>query len=397
MGFIIVVFLTFFYASSGSKTTSEEATFDVTHYGAIGDGNADDTDAFVQAWADVCACESEEPTLFVPPDLTFLLRCVSFSGPCRLPNIYIQLLGDITAPKSLDGWEGCDTNGYLIKFDSIDGLTIEGGGQLDGQGSIWWPGSEVQPTGADCKCPSMLQFHKCDGLQLIGTRHINGPKRHISIYGCRDVEVHDLHISAPEYSPNTDGIDVGLSSHVYIHDSTIETGDDCVAIGSGVYDINVTGVFCGPGHGISIGSLGKNGHTSTVEKVIVRDCTLSGTQNGLRIKTVPGYAKKITFRDITLENVKNPIIIDQHYCTSTLNHYCPAPPGASAVQVSGITYKNIYGTSASKKAISFDCSEDYKCHGIVTKKVDITGEDVTAYCKNVYGKFYDTNPSINCH
>ncbi|GJU64570.1 probable polygalacturonase [Tanacetum coccineum] len=353
MGFISVVFLTFFYASSGSKTTSEEATFDVTNYGAIGDGNADDTDAFVQAWADVCAYESEEPTLFVPPDLTFLLRCVSFSGPCRSPNIYIQLLGDITAPKSLDGWEGCDTNGYLIKFDSIDGLNIEGGGQLDGQG---------QNANAH--------------------------------------EVHDLHISAPEYSSNTDGIDVSLSSHVYIHDSTIETGDDCIAIGSGAYDINVTGVFCGPGHGISIGSLGRNGHTSTVEKVIVRDCTLSGTQNGLRIKTVlhgQGYAKKITFRDITLENVKNPIIIDQHYCTSTLNHYCPAPPGASAVQVSGITYKNIYGTSASKKAINFDCSEDYKCHGIVTKKVDITGEDVTAYCKNVYGKFYDTHPSINCH
>lgn len=70
----------------------------------------------------------------------------------------------------------------------------------------------------------MLHFQKCNGLQLIGTRHINGPKRHISINGCRDVEVHDLHISAPEYSPNTDGIDVSLSSHVYIHDSTIETG-----------------------------------------------------------------------------------------------------------------------------------------------------------------------------
>ena len=53
-------------------------------------------------------------------------------------------MGDITAPKSLDGWEGCDTNGYMIIFDSIDGLTIEGPGQLDGQGSIWWPGLEVQ-------------------------------------------------------------------------------------------------------------------------------------------------------------------------------------------------------------------------------------------------------------
>lgn len=41
-GFLMVMFLSFSYISFGSKSASA-ATFDVTSYGAIGDGNTDDT------------------------------------------------------------------------------------------------------------------------------------------------------------------------------------------------------------------------------------------------------------------------------------------------------------------------------------------------------------------
>lgn len=133
-----------------------------------------------------------------------------------------------------------------------------------------------------------------------------------------------------------------------------KTGDDCVAISGGNYNINVTRVSCGPGHGIryhlmlftslvkiadqkdlwrncnifryidynrmyqkklvmchglhslrvtictkiygSIGSLGKNGSYTTVEKVLVRHCNITGTQNGLRIKTVPVRLYEIWLR-----------------------------------------------------------------------------------------------------
>lgn len=37
----------------------------------------------------------------------------------------------------------------------------------------------------------------------------------------------------------------------------------------------------------SIGSLGENGGNDKVEKVRVESCNITGTQNGLRIKTVP--------------------------------------------------------------------------------------------------------------
>ncbi|KAM0009371.1 putative endo-polygalacturonase [Helianthus debilis subsp. tardiflorus] len=388
MGFLMVILLSF--VCIFETKTASAATFDVTSYGAIGDGNTYDTEAFVKAWGDLCGDTSEDPTLVVPSGKTFLIQCVSFVGPCQASSVHFQLLGDITAPKSRDGWKGCDTN-YLMFFQSVHGLIMDGPGQIDGQGSIWWPRSIVKPMGVKCDdCPMLLRFEKCNGLQLEGSRYTNSPQSHVRIEGCEGVDVGNLHISAPEHTPNTDGIDISWSSHINIHDSVIESGDDCVAINSGIFDINVTGITCGPGHGISIGSLGKNGVESTVEQVQVRNCNLTGTSNGVRIKTVPngkGYARSILFEDINFINVKNPIIIDQHYSD--------APN--TAVKVSDVTYRNIHGSSASKIAITFDCDEEVKCTGIVTNEVGITGDNVYSECKNVDGEFTDTTPQITCN
>ncbi|GJX30457.1 probable polygalacturonase [Tanacetum coccineum] len=84
------------------------------------------------------------------------------------------------------------------------------------------------------------RFHECNELQLSGTTHINSPKLHMSIVDYEDVDIRYRKIVAPGDSPNTDGIDVSASTRINIHDSNIQTGDDCVAINGGVYDIKVT-------------------------------------------------------------------------------------------------------------------------------------------------------------
>lgn len=75
---------------------------------------------------------------------------------------------------------------------------------------------------------------------------------------------------------------------------------------------------CGPGHGISVGSLGRYHDEQPVNGVTVRNCTLKNTMNGVRVKTWPdspsGVASDMTFEDIIMDNVSNPILIDQKYC-----------------------------------------------------------------------------------
>lgn len=67
-----------------------------------------------------------------------------------------------------------------------------------------------------------------------------------------------------------------------------------------------------------MGSLGKYSAEKDVVGVRVKNCTINGTQNGVRIKTWPGSpaskASSFWFEDIVMINVSNPIIIDQEYC-----------------------------------------------------------------------------------
>ena len=68
----------------------DPSIFDVTEYGAIGDGFTDDTIAFREAWKDACA--NENSTLLVPSDGVFMIRSSIFSGPCRSGLVFQVLL-----------------------------------------------------------------------------------------------------------------------------------------------------------------------------------------------------------------------------------------------------------------------------------------------------------------
>lgn len=63
--------------------------------------------------------------------------------------------------------------------------------------------------------------------------------------------------------------------------------------------------------------------------ITVKNCTLTGTENGVRIKTWPGSppsaASKFIFHDIVMNNVKNPIVIDQEYNSHNKKQVHPLP------------------------------------------------------------------------
>lgn len=143
---------------------------------------------------------------------------------------------------------------------------------------------------------------------------------HFIVFGCENMTFTDLTLKSPEHNRNTDGIKIAQTNGINITSVKIGTGDDCVAMISGTKNAWISNVVCGPGHGISVGSLGKNDGETDVEDIVVKNCTFVGTSNGLRIKTWAAPLKKtlnasnFVYEDIVMNSVQNPIVIDQQYC-----------------------------------------------------------------------------------
>ncbi|XP_034695595.1 probable polygalacturonase At3g15720 [Vitis riparia] len=367
------------FSSLSSTTNATSPYFDVMDYGAVGDGKTDDSQAFLKAWNETCKAQSPDATMNIPAK-TFLVNPAKFWGPCVPTRINIQVAGQIIANTD----QSLYSNNYWLHFAYLGGLTLTGSGTIDGQGAGSWP---------ERKGVAALQLFSITDLEINGLTHTNPQKAHISMTGCNGVNINNITISAPEDSPNTDGIDIGYSSHIQIQNSKIGTGDDCIAISTNCSFINITDVTCGPGHGISIGSLGNPvyGGYDTVSEIHVRSCDFIGKNTtGVRIKTWQGghgEVRNITYEYNKFYDIARPIVIDQFYCP---DNACQNNTGTSAVAISDVSYTNMGGTSSGDDpAISLRCGDKNSCNNIVLDNVHIKNSDSTkpasADCLNVKG------------
>ncbi|KAI5005559.1 hypothetical protein ZWY2020_032802 [Hordeum vulgare] len=349
-------------ATATAVWKGEGTRYSVMAFHAAGDGETDDTKAFEETWNSACR-DSGGSNVYIPAGRTFLLRDATFSGPCRSP-ITVQVDGDIVAPKTL--WQLKSSN--ILTFHEVDNLTVDGSGQIDGRGAPWWDCHNHKKCSAR---PMLVAFSFCNGLRVTNIRLKDSAEKHISMYKCSHAQVNNVSITAPGDSPNTDGITMGGCSHVHISSCSIQSGDDCVSILTGTTDVNVTDITCGPGHGISVGSLGADGEgPAMVESVTVSNCNFFNTMNGVRIKSWQGgegKANGFIFRDLNMTEVQYPIDIDQFYCP---HGNCPERQGG--VAITDARFINIQGTSSEREAIKIICSKSVPCHDIHLDNVDIS-------------------------
>ncbi|XP_062206304.1 polygalacturonase At1g48100-like isoform X2 [Phragmites australis] len=386
---------------------SQGAVFNVVDFGAKGDGVSDDTKAFEGAWA--AACKQGASTVLVPPELEFLVGPISFSGPYCKPNIIFQLEGTILAPTGAKAWG----SGLLqwLEFTKLNGIVIQGNGIINGRGQQWWTYSDPDDEDDDDTYnveldrmpqikPTALRFYGSFKVVVADITIINSSQCHLKFDNCQEVMVHDVTISSPENSLNTDGIHLQNSKDVSIHHTNLACGDDCISIQTGCSNINIHNVNCGPGHGISIGGLGRDNTKACVSNVTVRDINMFRTTTGVRIKTWQGgigLVQDIRFSNIQVSEVQMPIMIDQFYCDrSTCRNQ------TSAVAVSGVQYENIRGTFTIKP-VHFACSDSLPCSGISLTGVQLRPVQIPHYhlnnpfCWQAFGELYTpTVPPVAC-
>ncbi|KAI3930413.1 hypothetical protein MKW92_014121 [Papaver armeniacum] len=361
----VAVFLAIFPLSANA------VIYNILNFGANPDNGTDSTEAFLQAWSLAC-------TNGYLVELTYLVNTIAFGGPCESAGVTIQIDGEIQAHQEI----GNHVNWVL--FEDINGLTINGG-ILEARGSQFW---DCKRSGANCpQGATSLSFNNVQNVTVSGIVSVDSQRAHMAINDCTSMKISNVTLIAPSQSPNTDGIDIQSSTGIEIVDSSIRTGDDCIAIGPGTNNLLVQGVACGPGHGISIGSLARNPNEAGVEGITVKDVTFTGSENGLRIKTWPkpsdGFVKNVLYQNVVMNNVRNPIIIDQNYCPGSKG----CSDQSSGLKISGVTYLNVSGTSATPIAITFDCSASTPCDGIKLDNVNLTylEEPAKSFCFSAIG------------
>ncbi|KAJ6410316.1 hypothetical protein OIU84_007130 [Salix udensis] len=138
--YLLLLLVSILGAATSAPSRSCNQAYSVVDYGAVGDGDTDDTQAFKDAWKDVCKSSSCSPIIQVPGGKTFLLQPLTFNGECKPDQIIFQVDGTITAPSDPNDWN-CHGNKYCkqwITFDEVANLVIRGSGTVDGRGSTWW-------------------------------------------------------------------------------------------------------------------------------------------------------------------------------------------------------------------------------------------------------------------
>lgn len=383
----------------------------VSNYGAVGNNTNDNTIAIQNA---INAAAAGGTTNGLSGGTVKFPAGIYLSGPVTMQSgVNLQLeTNAILRMLPFGAYPGAPYINSGSAPDFISGynlhdLEISGAGAIDGQGQPWW---DAYGANKSLDRPKMIYFSACNRILITSVTLSNSPMFHMASDNAWNVIVNGVTVQSPPSSGanpshNTDACDWG-GTNIVVQNCSISVGDDDYACGSGTHDVLLTNNFYGEGHGLSIGSYTSGG----VSNFTIVNCTFNGTDTGIRIKSDidrGGLVQNMTYLNITMTNVDEPIAIYAYYTNKTQNANHPSqatPQNAASLPVWPVTsltpiYRNIYFSNLNVTASSglgYSAGvvwgrTELPATNIVFNKVNITADNGFALYNVSGAQFVDCN------
>lgn len=337
--------------------------FDITRYGASGDGVKDSTGAIRRA---IDACHQAGGGRVVVPAGVFSTAAIHLKSNVNLhvsSNATLRFIRDPKRylPLVFTRWEGVECMNYsaFVYAYEAENIALTGEGTLDGQCDCehWWPwkgrtqcgwreGQPVQHPGRNRLFemgakdvpvkerlfgegyylrPGFIEPCRSKNVLIEGVTLTNSPMFEVHPIYCSNVTVRNVKINS--HGPNNDGCDPDSCNGVLIENCLFDTGDDCIAIKSGrnrdgrrvavpTENVIIRNCEMKDGHGgLTIGSEMSGG----VRNVFAENCRLNSPNlnQAMRFKTNAmrgGIIENIHFRNLTIGQIADAVVqIDFYY------------------------------------------------------------------------------------
>lgn len=280
-------------------------TFDITKYGATGDGITLNTEA-VQKTIDVCT--QNGGGLVLVPAGVFIIGTIHLKNNVHL---YLEAGAILRGSPHLSDYAPFNQVHYgMLYTENAENVSISGFGTLDGNGDaffdltkakkIEWGGTKYTrqkenfrkvmdggigdgPIVPKERPYQMLIFSNCKRVTIKGILIMKSSFWTMHFADCDGVNVDGIRLYTNMLAPNADGIDVTSCNNVTISNCDIRSGDDAIAI-------------VGYDHHFEIPGFKHLRHVS--ENIVVTNCNLQSYSSGIRI----GFLDQNSVRNIEISN-----------------------------------------------------------------------------------------------
>lgn len=372
------------------------ADFNVTGYGAKGNGVTDDAKA-IQRAIDACSASGGGSVVF-PSGKTFM------AGPLHLKSnvdLHLQpnsvlLANPDEAVYTESAFRGNRGEGMMwISGKDIHNVSITGQGRIDGNGVAFMgrelsDSYELKPVTDFDPRPHVLTLVNVSNVKINGVTIANSAYWTVHLVGCYDVAISDISLLNNLKIRNGDGIDIDHSRKVRISNCFIESGDDCICLKNRrefeeygpCEDVVVTNcIMTSRSCAVKIGSE----NMDAIRRVLFDNCIITKSNRGIGIQNRDeGTVSDITFSNMTVDcrlfsdvwwGKSEPIYVTS-YPRARGNHKDAGwrfPKGATkgaCGEVSNIRFIDIYSTS--ENGIFLGCDEPGKIRNVTLDNIDLT-------------------------